>query len=144
AFRLNRVRRILGPAPGWFTKEQVVGKVVLNLGVEISRATVESGRVRIELRDGDGTHGTVFTDHVIAATGYKVDLRRLEFLGGAVRDAIRSVANTPILSSNFETSLPGLYFVGVSAANTFGPLLRFAFGARFAARRISRHLATAS
>jgi len=45
------------------------------------------------------------------------------------------------LSPNFESTVPGLYFVGVSAANTFGPLLRFAFGADFAARRLSRHLA---
>jgi len=37
--------------------------------------------------------------------------------------------------------VPGLYFVGVSAANSFGPVLRFAFGADFAARHITRQLA---
>jgi len=140
-FRLDKVRRILGPAPGWFTKEQVVGKVPFNLGVEISRAMVENGRVHLELADSDGMHRTLLTDHVIAATGYRVDLRRLGFMSHEVRKGIRSVENTPVLSSNFETSLPGLYFVGVTAANTFGPLLRFAFGARFAARRLSGHLA---
>ena len=51
------------------------------------------------------------------------------------------VEHTPVLSSNFESSVPGLYFVGASAANTFGPLLRFAYGAGFTARRLSRHLA---
>jgi hypothetical protein len=35
----------------------------------------------------------------------------------------------------------GLYFVGPVAANSFGPLMRFAFGANYAARRLSRHLA---
>ena len=54
---------------------------------------------------------------------------------------VRSVEHTPVLSSNFESSVPGLYFVGASAANTFGPLLRFAFGAGFTSRRLSRHLA---
>lgn len=140
-FRLDRVRRILGPAPGWFTKEQVVGKVPFNLGVEISRAMVENGRVHLELLGTDGTRRTLATDHVIAATGYKVDLRRLSFMSNGVRQEIRSVENTPFLSSNFESSLHGLYFVGVTAANTFGPLLRFAFGARFVARRLSGHLA---
>jgi hypothetical protein len=33
--------------------------------------------------------------------------------------------------------------VGISAANSFGPLLRFAFGANYAAKRLSRHLAAA-
>jgi hypothetical protein len=140
-FRLQKVRQILGPAPGWFTKEQVVGKVPLNLGVEISRAMVVNGRVHLELASSDGARRALVADHVIAATGYRVDLRRLEFMNPDVLEGIRSVENTPVLSSNFESSLPGLYFVGVTAANTFGPLLRFTYGARFVARRLSKHLA---
>ena len=34
-----------------------------------------------------------------------------------------------------------IYFAGVVGAHTFGPLLRFAYGARFAARRVTSHLA---
>jgi len=37
--------------------------------------------------------------------------------------------------------VPGLYFVGPPTANSFGPLMRFAVGARFAAPRLARHLA---
>ena len=140
-FRLNKVRRILGPAPGWFVKEQIVGKVPLNLGVMITRAEVQNGRVTLQLTGSDGAQRTLVTDHVIAATGYKVDLQRLSFLSGNVLAQIKSVECTPILSSTFESSVPGLYFVGASAANTFGPVLRFAFGARFTAVRLSRHLA---
>jgi hypothetical protein len=44
------------------------------------------------------------------------------------------------LSSHFESSVPGLYFVGTSAANSFGPLLRFAFGARFTATHLTKRL----
>jgi len=80
-------------------------------------------------------------DHVIAATGYKVDLERLSFLHPDVLSDIRSVHNTPILSSHFESSVPGLYFVGTAAANSFGPLMRFAVGAGFTATRVSKHLA---
>jgi hypothetical protein len=79
-------------------------------------------------------------DHVIAATGYKVDLERLTFLSSEIRSQLKSVANTPVLSSNYESSLPGLYFVGVAAANSFGPVMRFAFGADFAARTVTRAL----
>jgi hypothetical protein len=41
-----------------------------------------------------------------------------------------------VLSSQFESSVPGLFFVGALSANTFGPLTRFAFGAGFAAERV--------
>jgi hypothetical protein len=33
--------------------------------------------------------------------------------------------------------VPGLYFAGIAAANSFGPVMRFAFGAGFAARRLA-------
>ncbi len=139
--RLERVRRILGPAPCWFTKEQVVGKVQLMVSTEVEGVEARDGRVVLKLSDSSGQSKAISADHVIAATGYRVDLSRLAFLDSGIRSAIQSVENTPVLSSNFESSIPGLYFVGASAANTFGPLLRFAFGARFTARRISKHLA---
>jgi cation diffusion facilitator CzcD-associated flavoprotein CzcO len=140
-FRFDKVRRILGPAPCWFTKEQVVGKIPLNVGVTITEAKIQNGRVSLQLTDSAGNQKTLTADHVITATGYKVDLRRLAFMDSDLQSAVRSVEQTPVLSSNFESSVPGLYFVGATAANTFGPLLRFAFGAGFTARRLSRHLA---
>jgi thioredoxin reductase len=140
-FRVEKVRTVLGPAPCWFIKDQVVGKVGFNLGVTIAGASVENGRVSLELADKTGAKKTLTTDHVIAATGYRPDVRRLPFLDSETLSAIRCVENTPYLSSNFESSIPNLYFVGITAANTFGPLLRFAFGAGFAAPRISKHLA---
>ena len=140
-FRLEFVRQHLGPAAAWFVKDQVVGKVPFNLGVNVTDATVQNGRVSLELTDSANARRTLVVDHVISATGYKVDLRRLTFLDSNVREKIQSVEHTPILSSNFESSIPGLYFVGASSANTFGPLTRFAYGAGFTARRISRHLA---
>jgi hypothetical protein len=143
-YRLEAVRRTLGPAPGWFVKDQVVGKVPLILGVEITQTTIQDGKIALQLADSAGGSRTLLADHVIAATGYRVDLRRLTFLSPDILAGIRSVEQTPVLSSNFESSLPGLYFIGTSAANTFGPLLRFAYGAGFAARRVARHLARRS
>jgi cation diffusion facilitator CzcD-associated flavoprotein CzcO len=139
--RLDLVRRLLGPAPGWFVKEQVVGKVPFHLGTTIENASVRNGRVELQLANGSTGRSALVVDRVVAATGYKVGLRRLAFLNSDLREKIRSVEQTPILSSNFESSVPGLYFVGATAANSFGPLLRFAFGAGFTARRLSGHLA---
>jgi thioredoxin reductase len=139
--RLDRVRKTLGPAPGWFAKDQVVGKVSLNLGMDISSASVHNGRVSLQLIDGEKRQRTIDVDHVIAATGYQVDLQRLSFLDREMLGKIRVTDKSPALSSTFESSVPGLYFVGVVAANTFGPLMRFACGGRFTARRLSKHLA---
>jgi hypothetical protein len=48
-----------------------------------------------------------------------------------------------MLNRYFESSIPGLYFIGAAAANSFGPLLRFAYGAKFAANRVAARLAQA-
>jgi thioredoxin reductase len=138
-FRLEVVRRHLGPSPGWYLRDQVEGKVSLLTNADLVSAAEENGRIRLRVRYHDGAEHDLVTEHVIAATGYKVDLRRLAFLD-RLRHNIHQVTNTPVLTSHFECSVPGLYFAGVAAANNFGPLLRFAFGARFAARRMSQHL----
>jgi hypothetical protein len=85
----------------------------------------------------------VNASHVIAATGFRVDLRRLHFIDDAILTSLRSVEHSPILSSQFESSLEGLHFIGPVAANSFGPVMRFAVGAEFAARRLSMHPAFA-
>jgi thioredoxin reductase len=139
--RLEFVRKHLGPAPGWFIRDEVVGKVPFILGVTITEAKVQDGRVCLQLTDRAGKSQTLTADHVIAATGYKTDLRRLDFMHADILAGIRAVDYIPVLSANFESSFPGLYFVGASAANSFGPLMRFAFGARFAADRLAKHFA---
>ncbi len=138
--RIEIVRRHLGPSGPWFTKDRVVGRVPLQLGCTPERAEIRNGKVHLYLRAEDGGLREIITDHVIAATGYKVNLSRLTFLSDGIRSAIETVDNSPQLSTGFESSVPGLYFVGVAAANSFGPLMRFAFGADFTARRLTQRL----
>ena len=78
SLRLEAVRRILGPSGGWFAKDKVIGKVPLLLGQTPERAEIQEGRVRLHLRAVDGIKSEVTTEHVIAATGYKVAIDRLE------------------------------------------------------------------
>jgi hypothetical protein len=98
----------------------------------------------LRLLGSDGEERTVSTDHVIAGTGYRVDLRRLTFLSTAIRSQLRASAFVPILSAEFESSIPGLYFIGLASAQTFGPSMRFVVGARFTARRLARHFSRTS
>jgi len=139
-FRVMVGRKHLPAAPGWTSREPVESLVTKHLGFRVTGAREQGGRAAVTLRGLDGSERAVTADHVIAATGYQVDLRRLDFLPASVRSSIAVVQHTPILSPYFESSVPGLYFVGTVAANSFGPMLRFAYGAGFASRRITSHI----
>ena len=138
--RLSIVRRTLGPAGGWFVKERIMGRVPITLGSRPESAQVKNNRVELTLRSTDGSERKVVADHIIAATGYKVDMRRFEFLDPEILANLATLENTPILSATMESSIPGLYFVGAATANSFGPVMRFAFGARFVAPHLARSL----
>jgi thioredoxin reductase len=139
-FRVEAVRRTLGPSGGWFIRDKVIGKVPLHLGCTPRGAEVQNGKVHLSLQAVDGSEREIVTEHVIAATGYQVNLERLNFLHAEIRSNLKALNGAPVLSSSFESSIPGLYFVGVAAANSFGPVMRFAFGAGFAARTLTRTL----
>jgi hypothetical protein len=138
--RRSLVRSAQPPAGGFPVKERVEQVPVL-LGVTIRYVRYCAGRAHLRLLCADGDERTVVTDHVIAGTGYRVDLRKLAFLSGELRQRVQAVNFTPILSGSFESTVPGLYFVGLAAANTFGPSMRFLLGARYTARRLASHLA---
>jgi len=139
--RIEAVRRSLGPSGGWFIRDKVIGKAPLHLGCTPLGAEVRNGNVHLRVRAQDGKEKELVTGHLIAATGYKVNLERLQFLSADIRSKVDVVNGAPVLSSSFESSIPGLYFAGVAAANSFGPVMRFAFGAGFAARTLTRALA---
>jgi len=139
-FRHLVVRKHLGPAPGWTSRASVERDVPVLLGAKIARSAMRDGLASVDFRMDDGSERTVEADHVIAATGYKVDMRRLRYLSPTIMEKLKLADASPVLSSNFETSVPGLFVVGTAAANSFGPLLRFAYGASFTSARLSRFL----
>lgn len=135
--RLFIVETTLGPAGGSPVKARVES-VPLFLGHSLHRADYRDGRVHLQLLCPDGEERVLSADHVVAATGYQVDLRRLPILSKDLRPQIRAVGFTPVLSAEFQSSVAGLHFVGLAAANTFGPIMRFLQGARYTARRLTR------
>ena len=139
--RLRATRNHLGPAPGWFMRERVEGRIAMLLGRELLHAQTEGDRVALRVMDRNGDQETLTCDHVIGATGYRPELYKLPYLSADLLNAIAQVENTAILSDQFETTVPGLYFTGPAAANSFGPLMRFMAGAEFTAPRLANHLA---
>jgi Pyridine nucleotide-disulphide oxidoreductase len=140
ATRLRIARTYHWPAPGYFMRDRVIGRVTVHLGLETVQAKPNAGGVLLTLANNGGEKREFQADHVICGTGYRPELARLPFLDHALLSRISAVQGTPILSANFESSMPGLYFVGAIAMNTFGPVLRFACGAEIAAPCVARHL----
>jgi cation diffusion facilitator CzcD-associated flavoprotein CzcO len=131
------VRSVLGPSGAWWLRERVEGRVDLMLGTSIHAARPRpDGGARLELLSREQGVRMLDVDRVIAATGYRVEIDRLDFLSPGLRGALRRTGGSPLLDASFESSVPGLYFTGLTAAATFGPLLRFVFGTGFASGRI--------
>ena len=140
--RTEIVRRHLGPSSPWHLREEFESSVEIWTGTRLGTVKEdESGPVRLQLVGDERDIPTVVeTDHIICATGYRADLGRLTMLDDGLRDRIRTVNDAPALNPWFESNVPGLFFVGNAAAMSFGPLMRFMYGDRFAARRLARRL----
>ena len=93
--------------------------------------------VRLDLVDHDGTRSHLDVAHVIAATGYRVDVNSLGLLSGELAGSVATVEGSPRLTGGFESSVPGLFFSGLAAAATFGPMMRFVCGSGFAGPRVA-------
>jgi hypothetical protein len=132
--------KALGPLGGAFVKDRVVGKVPLWLGRALQRTETRNGKVVLDLVDASGARHSLQGDHVIFATGYKIDVGRLGFLNPSLLHQIRLVEQAPQLSAHYETSVPGLHFIGPAAANSFGPVCRFVYGTYHPARHLARYL----
>jgi FAD-dependent urate hydroxylase len=88
--------------------------------------------VTITLSDGTRLE----TDHVLLATGYRVDMRRVPYLP----DDIELADGFPVLDEDFQTSLPGLYVPGFPSTRDFGPFFGFVAGATTTAAIIGEAL----
>jgi thioredoxin reductase len=139
--RVTRARTALGPAGACWLPPRVQGKFPVLLSHSLTLAKTDGDAVRLEF-DGPGGAVTELTaDHVIAATGYRSDARRLTFLSDQVRPALRTIADTPVVDRSYRSAVAGLYFIGPVVAPTFGPVMRFVYGSDHAARTVSRELA---
>jgi FAD-dependent urate hydroxylase len=139
--RVRFVRNFLGPASPWWIKDRCEGNVPIHLRTTVVAAERVGDRVRLRLREAGVGERSLEVDHVIAGTGFEVDVDRISYLDARLRARIRRVSGAPDLSVRFESSVRGAYFLGPAAAMSFGPVFRFVAGARYAAPALARHLA---
>jgi hypothetical protein len=137
-FRLQEkvaYRSIRPAGAGWLLPR--IGKVRFTTGRAITSVSSAGGGIGLKL--DDGTERCVH--HVLLATGYRVDVALYHFLAPELLKTVRRVDGYPLLGPGFESSLPGLHFLGAPAARSFGPVCRFVSGTPYTARALARRIA---
>lgn len=138
--RHSHVSDSFGPSGAWWLRKRVENLIPTIFGSTLVDARLADDRVAVTVRQGDALQ-ELHADRVIAATGFKIDLERLDYLDPALRSSIvREGARAPLLDRHYQTSVPGLHVVGAASAPTFGPVMRFMFGAKHAAPTLARAL----
>ena len=128
-------KRAVRPAGARWLPDRL-STVKITTGRSVSQATDLAGEVALKLDDGSERR----VDHVVLGTGYTVDISRYDFLPQELTQDIKQFDGYPELAGGFRSSVPGLHFIGATAARSFGPLLYFVAGTEFASRELVSHL----
>lgn len=139
ATRIRRARTALGPAGASWLRSRVEGQLPVHTGATVTAARPDGEGVRLSVTTTGGG-SDITAGHVIAATGYRPRLDRLGFLSDGLRGALLTVGGTPLVGRGYESSVPGLHFAGPLVAPSYGPVMRFVYGATHAAPAVTRHL----
>lgn len=124
---------VIRPMGGYWLRDRM-NDVPIHLTRRVVAVQRSNGALTLDLDDGTKRE----VDHVLFATGYRVDVSRYDFLSPELVSQLRLVDGYPVLRTGLESSVPGLHFVGASAAHTFGPVMRFVTGSWYAAPALAR------
>ncbi len=114
------------------------------LGPRLDGVPITTGRqvvgltpgAAVEVRLDDGSRH--LADHVMFGTGYRVDVARYPFLDHDLATRVATAKGYPLLRAGMESSVPGLHFLGATAAWSFGPTMRFVAGGWFGGESLTR------
>jgi FAD-dependent urate hydroxylase len=139
ATRISKAKTVLGPNGSWWLKDRVDGVIDVLAGHRVKAAAPSKSGARLVL-DGP-TRSSVEADHVIAGTGFRVDITRLPFLAPSFTSTIKTLNGHPVVNRAGETSVPGLYFAGAPTVLFIGPSARFVAGTHTLAAQLARSVA---
>jgi thioredoxin reductase len=141
-WRTRFVKRHLPPEGAWWLRARIENRLPVHLGTTVIEARETAGRVKLRLWSAkDGKEHQLEVDHVVAGSGYDINVDRLGFIHPTLRCVIQRIEGAPRLNDTFEASIPGLRFIGPASAMSFGPLFRFVVGAKYTAQVVSNYLA---
>jgi thioredoxin reductase len=129
-----RVRAVRSAGSRWLPAR--LASVEISTGRFVLSAKSMGDEVHLKLDDGSERR----VDHVLLGTGYDVDISRYTFLSSDLVAEVRRLNGYPDLGSGFRSSVPGLHFIGATAARSFGPLLYFVAGTEFASKELTSYI----
>jgi cation diffusion facilitator CzcD-associated flavoprotein CzcO len=142
SMRITKARTVLGPSGAWWLRKRVEGVVDALTGHQVRKAVLDGSGVQLLV---EGPEQSVLTvDHVIAGTGFRIDIARLPFLPEGLRARITTINGYPEVSRAGESSVPGLYFAGAPTAVSIGPSARFIAGTHTISAKLARAVARRS
>jgi thioredoxin reductase len=109
-----------------FLRPYVEGKVFEISGTKVESVIAHNEKVHLKLSNGEEK----IADHVIVASGFKINLDKVPFIYDLKNQIIREEGQVqfPKLNQNFESSIKGLYFAGPLSSHSHGPTFRFILG----------------
>lgn len=109
-------------------------KVPIMTGRSVISASPRGEELVLKLDDGS----TREVDHLLLATGYRLDLACLAFLDPELLGRVRTRDSSPVLTAGLESSVRGLHFLGAPSGRTYGPVMHHVCGTWAAARGLTR------
>jgi thioredoxin reductase len=136
SIRVKKALSALGPKGAWWLRDRVEGVLDVLLGHKLKSAEPHGSGVTLNL-DGP-EQSSITADHVIAGTGFRVDMARLQFLSEEIQTGLVKRANCPLVNRAGESTVPGLYFAGAPTVVSLGPGVRFISGTHQTAAQLAR------
>ena len=94
SMRVEKARTVLGPLGAWWLKPRVEGVVDILRKTQLRGAEPSGSGVRLQL-EGPSGRSSLEVDHVIAGTGFRVNIDRLDLPAARPPGAYRHVQRVP-------------------------------------------------
>lgn len=139
SFRVRKALTTFGPTGAWWLRDRVDGVLDVLTGTRLTSAEPHGSGLRLHL---DGSRqSTMDVDHLIAGTGFRIDVSRLPFMSEELLAALKTHASFPAVNRASESSVPGLYFAGAHTMTSLGPGVRFIAGTQNTSAQLARSVA---
>lgn len=98
---------------------------------------VNSGLYKVHMDNGRSLE----VDHIILATGYKVDINKVPFFSsGNILPKLNINEGFPDLDGYLQTNLPGLYMTSMIATKSFGRFFAYIASCRTSSQIVGNHI----
>jgi len=120
----------------WLARRIKKDSIKLLRGTKLlSCVKIENGELKIMFDKAPN----LTADHIILATGFKVNISNVPFFAeGNILSRLAINNDFPVIDEHFQTNLPGLFITSMAAGQDFGPFFGFTIAVRTSAKLIGK------